>query len=131
MFFPRVDLEAPILKGASTFENWEDADAAIRACVEGQFLNMKLRTDWMQLKPEVVYLTGGASKNNAIAQVIAPRIPTTWKTFTDCDIDNTDIPGTWMKAISEINVNSIINSCGELHDETGFREIIRRHGIIL
>ncbi|MGJ8652691.1 MAG: xylulokinase [Opitutaceae bacterium] len=68
---PRVDLEAPILKGARGFENWEDADAAIRACVEGQFLNMKLRTDWMQLKPEVVYLTGGASKNNAIAQVIA------------------------------------------------------------
>lgn len=68
---PRVDLEAPILNGDSAFENWEDADAAIRACVEGQFLNMKLRTDWMQLKPEVVYLTGGASKNNAIAQVIA------------------------------------------------------------
>jgi len=25
----------------------------------------------MQLEPEVIYLTGGASKNNAIAQVIA------------------------------------------------------------
>ena len=32
---------------------------------------MKLRTDWMQLKPEVIYLTGGASKNDAIAQVAA------------------------------------------------------------
>ncbi|CAA6692347.1 MULTISPECIES: xylulokinase [unclassified Lentimonas] len=68
---PRIELEAPILKGSSSFENWVDADAAIRACVEGQFLNMKLRTDWMQLQPEVIYLTGGASKNNAIAQVIA------------------------------------------------------------
>ena len=68
---PRVDLEAPILKGGKAFENWEEADAAIRACVEGQFLNMKLRTDWMKLHPEVIYLTGGASKNNAIAQVIA------------------------------------------------------------
>ena len=68
---PRVDLDAPILKGSETFESWDDADAAIRACVEGQFLNMKRRTDWMQLQPEVVYLTGGASKNDAIAQVIA------------------------------------------------------------
>jgi xylulokinase len=68
---PRVTLNAPILQGGTDFENWQKADAAIRACVEGQFLNMKLRTDWMQLKPEVIYLTGGASKNNAIAQVVA------------------------------------------------------------
>lgn len=68
---PRIDLEAPVLDGTSAFENWQEADAAIRACVEGQFLNMKLRTHWMQLKPEVIYLTGGASQNNAIAQVVA------------------------------------------------------------
>jgi xylulokinase len=68
---PRVDLKAPILKGNDAFESWLDADAAIRACVEGQFINMKLRTEWMQLKPEVIYLTGGASKNDAIAQVAA------------------------------------------------------------
>lgn len=68
---PRVDLDAPILKGGDAFEKWAQADAAIRACVEGQFINMKLRTDWMQLQPEVIYLTGGASKNDAIAQVVA------------------------------------------------------------
>jgi xylulokinase len=68
---PRVALEAPILNGSEAFERWQEADAAIRACVEGQFINMKLRTDWMQLKPEVIYLTGGASKNDAIAQVVA------------------------------------------------------------
>ena len=68
---PRIELEAPVLAGGDSFESWQEADTAIRACVEGQFLNMKLRTDWMQLHPEVIYLTGGASKNNAIAQVIA------------------------------------------------------------
>jgi len=68
---PRVDLEAPLLNGSEAFENWKAADDAIRACVEGQFVNMKLRTDWMQLQPEVIYLTGGASKNDAIAQVVA------------------------------------------------------------
>ena len=68
---PRMDLDAPILNGSDAFKSWQDADAAIRACVEGQFINMKLRTDWMQLKPEVIYLTGGASRNDAIAQVAA------------------------------------------------------------
>lgn len=68
---PRIDLPAPLLKGSEAFENWQEADAAIRACVEGQFLNMKLCTDWMSLQPEVIYLTGGASKNDAIAQVVA------------------------------------------------------------
>jgi len=68
---PRVDMNAPILKGSDSFTNWDEADAAIRACVEGQAINIKLCSDWMQLKPEVIYLTGGASKNDEIAQVIA------------------------------------------------------------
>ena len=68
---PRIELLAPVLEGGDAFENWEEADAAMRACVEAQFMNMKLRTDWMKLAPELIYLTGGASKNDAIAQVIA------------------------------------------------------------
>jgi xylulokinase len=68
---PRVDLDAPILKGSESFESWEEPDAAVRACVEGQAVNIKLCSDWMKLEPEVIYLTGGASRNDAIAQVIA------------------------------------------------------------
>lgn len=68
---PRVDFNAPVLRGAETFENWNETDAAIRACVEGQAINIKLRSEWMQLEPEMIYLTGGASQNDAIAQVIA------------------------------------------------------------
>ena len=68
---PPVELDAPILKGNKSFEAWNEANTTIRACVEGQFINMKLRTEWMQLQPDVIYLTGGASKNNAIAQVVA------------------------------------------------------------
>ena len=68
---PRVDLDAPILKGDASFEDGASPEATVRACVEGQFLNMKLRTDWMQLRPDVIYLTGGASQNDAIVQVIA------------------------------------------------------------
>ncbi|MFP4069277.1 MAG: xylulokinase [Opitutales bacterium] len=68
---PRVDLPDPVLKGGTAFENWEEPEAAVRACVEGQFLNMKRRTEWMHLRPDVIYLTGGASRNNAVAQVVA------------------------------------------------------------
>ena len=42
---PRIELPAPVLEGGDAFENWEEADAAMRACVEAQFMNMKLRTD--------------------------------------------------------------------------------------
>ncbi len=68
---PRITLSAPILKGGKAFERWEQPEKVIRACVEGQFINMKLRSTWMRLEPQEIYLTGGASKSSAIAQVVA------------------------------------------------------------
>lgn len=32
---------------------------------------MKVHTDWMQLSPKVIYVTGGASKNNVIIQILS------------------------------------------------------------
>ena len=32
---------------------------------------MKLCSDWMQLRPDVIYLTGGASQNSLITQIVA------------------------------------------------------------
>merc|ERR1712048_213548 len=50
---PRIELKnGPILRGSDAFTKWEDAAASVRACVEGQFLNMRSRTAWMQLKTE-------------------------------------------------------------------------------
>jgi len=68
---PRLDCETPLMDGTEAFCEWQEAEAAIRACVEGQFLNMKRCSDWMQLQPDTIYLTGGASKNDAIAQILA------------------------------------------------------------
>lgn len=68
---PRIDLPEPILNGSAEFENWEDGPAAVRACVEGQVINLKLRSDWMRLKPDSILLTGGASENDAIARIVA------------------------------------------------------------
>lgn len=68
---PRVRLQAPLLAGDPAFENWERPEATVRACVEGQFLNMWIHSRWMKLSPDEIYLTGGASRNDRIAQVAA------------------------------------------------------------
>lgn len=68
---PRIHLSTPVLKGSPAFESGKDPTALVRACVEGQFLNMKLRSAWMNLNPEMIFLTGGASQNEAIAQIVA------------------------------------------------------------
>lgn len=67
---PRVDASQPATSGP--FEpGWTSDPDAARACVEGQFLNMRLCSEWMQLRPELVYLTGGAARNDSIAQIVA------------------------------------------------------------
>lgn len=43
----------------------------IRSLLEGQFLNMKLHSAWMGIPVERIRLTGGASKNEGIAQLVA------------------------------------------------------------
>ncbi|MCH2204296.1 MAG: hypothetical protein MK132_00275 [Lentisphaerales bacterium] len=43
----------------------------IREFIEGQFLNMLYHSEWMGEKIDHVILTGGASQNNEIAQIIA------------------------------------------------------------
>lgn len=68
---PRIELDAPLLSGDADFKNWKRPEASIRACIEGQCLNMLRSMKWMRLKPKTIYLTGGASKNDAIAQIVA------------------------------------------------------------
>ncbi|HKJ90605.1 MAG TPA: FGGY family carbohydrate kinase, partial [Oceanipulchritudo sp.] len=67
---PRVDAGEPLLGGALG-PDWTRDPASARACVEGQFLNMRLRSEWMHLQPPVLYLTGGAAANDAISQIAA------------------------------------------------------------
>lgn len=67
---PRVDTKEPVVAGPFA-GGWESDPASVRACVEGQFLNMRLCSEWMHLEPDVIHLTGGASQNDAIAQIAA------------------------------------------------------------
>jgi xylulokinase len=64
---PRHDFTAPVLD----FQTEETPALQVRALLECQFLNMRLHSQWMNVKPERLLLTGGASKNDGIAQIAA------------------------------------------------------------
>ncbi len=68
---PRGNFKEPVLKGSAEFESWQDQPAVVRACLEGQFMNMWLQSRWIGVATDTIYLTGGASQNLGIAQVIA------------------------------------------------------------
>jgi xylulokinase len=53
--------------------------------VEGQFLNMRLHFSWLEVEPTRISITGGASQNDGIAQVIA--------NVFGVPVDRLDVPG--------------------------------------
>ncbi len=63
---PRHDFTGPVMQGSTT-----DPALQVRALLEGQFLNMRLHSQWMGVKTERIRLTGGAAKNDGIAQLVA------------------------------------------------------------
>jgi xylulokinase len=65
---PRVDSDGPDYAG---WDGERDAASTVRAVLEGQFTNMKLRSQWLGVEPDTILLTGGASQNDGIAQVVA------------------------------------------------------------
>lgn len=68
---PRRDFDGPRRRGSAEFEAGHDAGLQVRALLEGQFLNMRLHARWMDLRPERIRLTGGASRNDGIARTVA------------------------------------------------------------
>jgi len=64
---PALDTGGPVFsrKGEHT------SDETVRAVLEGQFLNMRAHADWLGVDPTTIYLTGGASENDGIAQMVA------------------------------------------------------------
>ncbi|MEI6177650.1 MAG: FGGY-family carbohydrate kinase, partial [Verrucomicrobiota bacterium] len=68
---PRRDFTGPVLSGSPAFESGAEPALQVRALLEGQFLNMRLHSQWMEVKTDRIRLTGGASKNNGIAQLVS------------------------------------------------------------
>lgn len=49
----------------------EQADRNCRAVVEGQFLSMRLNSEWMATRPSRILATGGGSQNRELLQIAA------------------------------------------------------------
>ena len=78
---PVMDLGGPIFSEVGD----HSAEQSVRAVLEGQFLNMRVHSSWLGVDPERIYLTGGASENDGIAQVIA--------NVFGVSVDRLDVPG--------------------------------------
>ncbi|WP_367874974.1 xylulokinase [Luteolibacter sp. Populi] len=68
---PRRDFDGPVRKGSAEFEAAGNPPLQVRALLEGQFLNMRLHSQWIGEKATLIRLTGGASQNDGIAQLVA------------------------------------------------------------
>lgn len=64
---PRRDFDGPV----RNFPADAPAEHQVRALLESQFLNMRLHSQWIGEKANLIRLTGGASRNDGIAQLVA------------------------------------------------------------
>jgi len=78
---PRLDTGGPVFSK----EGELSAEQTVRAVLESQFLNMRLHSEWLGVDPERIFITGGASENDGIAQVIA--------NIFGVPVDRLDLPG--------------------------------------
>jgi len=74
-FFPEMTpklLEPKLaLEGTEAFKAFQDPPANARAIVEAQALSMQRHSDWIGERPRSVRVTGGASRNRGILQILA------------------------------------------------------------
>jgi xylulokinase len=68
---PLVLQEGARMSGSPSYCDWQDSAAAVRAVVEAQAMSMRLHSDWIGKRPSRILVTGGASQNAEIVQVIA------------------------------------------------------------
>lgn len=68
---PKILAPKVELFGSERFVAWQDPPALARAIVEAQALSMERHSDWIGEKCTLIRVTGGASKNRGIRQVLA------------------------------------------------------------
>lgn len=68
---PKVLSPKVELFGTERFTAWQEPAALARGIVEAQALSMQRHSDWIGEQPKVIRVTGGASRNRGIRQVLA------------------------------------------------------------
>jgi xylulokinase len=79
---PKIKEPHVALFGDDAFTGWKSKAASVRAIVEAQALSMKRHSDWIGQSPETILVTGGASRNRGILQVIADVFQAEIRTLT-------------------------------------------------
>jgi xylulokinase len=79
---PKIQKPEVALFGDDAFTSWKSPAATVRAIVEAQALSMKRHSDWIGQTPEIILVTGGASRNRGILQVIADVFQAEIRTLT-------------------------------------------------
>lgn len=102
---PRIDTRGPIYSSGIQ----PTAAQAVRAVLEGQFLNMRLHFGWLGISPERISITGGASENDGIAQVIA--------NVFGVPVDRLDVPGSAAVGAAMRASHATGGSLGELESK--------------
>jgi len=78
---PKVGAPKVELFGDDDFVAWRKPAATVRAIVEAQALSMKHHSDWIGERPTSILVTGGASRNRGILQIIADVFQAELKTL--------------------------------------------------
>ncbi len=91
---PRVELE-----GSAAFRAFADPPANARAVVEAQALTMQLHSDWIGAAPSSVRVTGGASKNRGILQILADVFDARIHTLS---VSNSSVLGAALRAAQAV-----------------------------
>jgi len=78
---PRIDTGGPVFSSDADLT----PEQSVRAVLECQFLNMRNNFGWLGVDPTRISLTGGASANDGVAQVVA--------NVFGVPVDRLDVPG--------------------------------------
>jgi len=68
---PLVLKAQPVYVGSDDFKAGRGPDAVVRALIEAQAIRLKIHSEWIEGRPDTLRVTGGASANTAICQVLA------------------------------------------------------------
>ncbi len=93
-----------------------DMEGNVRGIIEGQFLSMKLHSQWINETPKEIMVTGGASINDEILQTIADIFGAH---VNKLDITNSAVLGAALR--------SIYSYTRHFHGKISWRELINTH----
>lgn len=96
---PKITEPTVRLFGDAEFVAWQRPQALVRAIVEAQALSMKRHSDWIGPSPETILVTGGASRNRGILQVLADVFQAEIRTLT---VDNSSALGGALRAAQAV-----------------------------